>query len=236
MQSLAHVPAGKAGAPIRILQITDTHLFPDGVVTFKTPKRTVDMKKENYSNETAERMLKILVEKVKPDIVIFTGDIIDGRPFGEHKRSDFVETFEKFLRPVIDTKIAWSFTPGNHDDDGAPYSRKDLLKLYELPCCLSAGAKTFNHTVLVGPSAKECVRLWFFDSGENADERSASESNTHRLISPRSRDIVHSPTSTTKLASVAWDWHISTFRFPNMHITSRSEGNLVCLTLLGTRG
>jgi len=109
--------------------------------------------------------------QVKPDIVIFTGDIIDGRPFGEHKRSDFVETFEKFLRPVIDTKIAWSFTPGNHDDDGAPYSRKDLLKLYELPCCLSAGAKTFNHTVLVGPSAKECVRLWFFDSGENADER-----------------------------------------------------------------
>mmetsp|Transcript_5382 Transcript_5382/g.7593 ORF Transcript_5382/g.7593 Transcript_5382/m.7593 type:complete len:413 (-) Transcript_5382:92-1330(-) len=167
MQVLGHKSLGTKGKPIRILQITDTHLFPKGVSTFKTPTRVVNLKEEKYGNEVAHRMLKKFVDEVDPHLVIFTGDIIDGRPFGEHKRNDWLDTFQNFIQPLIDAKVHWTFTPGNHDDDGAPYERKELLKIFSLPYSISKGAKTFNHTITVGPDKEDCVRLWLFDSGEN---------------------------------------------------------------------
>ena len=47
-------------------------------------------------------------------------------------------------------RIPWTYVPGNHDDDDAPWSRSDLLEIYELPGCVAKGAKSFNHTVTVG--------------------------------------------------------------------------------------
>mmetsp|Transcript_20688 Transcript_20688/g.30949 ORF Transcript_20688/g.30949 Transcript_20688/m.30949 type:complete len:411 (-) Transcript_20688:195-1427(-) len=171
MQVLEHVKCGNSSRPLRLLQITDTHLFPEGVKTFTThTKRVVDLKKEGYSNDTAKRLLKLFVKEVKPDVVVFTGDIIDGRPFGEHKRVDFKSTMREFIQPLVENKIHWTYTPGNHDDDECDWTRSDLLTLYDLPMCLSKGAKNFNHTVTVGPSAMNCVRLWLFDSGENHDD------------------------------------------------------------------
>uniref|UniRef100_A0A7S0DJL5 Calcineurin-like phosphoesterase domain-containing protein n=1 Tax=Amorphochlora amoebiformis TaxID=1561963 RepID=A0A7S0DJL5_9EUKA len=128
------------------------------------------MKAKGYGNQMAEKYLKVMIEKVKPDLCILTGDILDGRPFGEYKRLDWKETFLSFIDPLIKNKIYWSYTPGNHDDDGSPYTRKDLLAIYGLPYCFSKGAKKWDHTVTVGPNPFECVRLWLFDSGENSPD------------------------------------------------------------------
>uniref|UniRef100_A0A7S3ZHZ3 Calcineurin-like phosphoesterase domain-containing protein n=2 Tax=Lotharella globosa TaxID=91324 RepID=A0A7S3ZHZ3_9EUKA len=195
MEVLKHVTCGTAGKPLRIIQITDTHLFPEGVTSFKNEDTTVDMKKSGYSNKTAKEYLALLIKQVRPDVAILTGDIIDGRPFGEHKRTDWLRTIEEFIDPLVDAGIYWSFTPGNHDDDGAPYSRKDLLDIYSLPYCLSKGANTFDHTITVGPSEKEGVRLWLFDSGENSPDKnirytsfSLASVAAHKLISKKLRE------------------------------------------------
>lgn len=47
-------------------------------------------------------------------------------------------------------RIPWTYVPGNHDDDDAPWSRNDLLEIYELPGCVAKGARSFNHTLTVG--------------------------------------------------------------------------------------
>ena len=63
-------------------------------------------------------------------------------------------------------RLPWTYIPGNHDDDGAPWDRADLLQIYDLPGCASQGAKQFNHTFTIGPGhladASTSLRLWLF--------------------------------------------------------------------------
>ena len=78
--------------PIRILQLTDMHLFPDGATSWKcTPKglvqgRLVDFAAERFPtphcNSLAARLVSDLVEDAQPHMVVFTGDIVDARPWG----------------------------------------------------------------------------------------------------------------------------------------------------------
>jgi len=153
------------------VQVTDTHLFPKGVSKFtKENGTTIDLKEHNYNNKRAFDLLKKVVEEVKPHIAILTGDIIDGRPFGQQKRNDWLETFGEFTQILVDNGVYWTFTPGNHDDDGSPWTREEMLKIYSLKNCLSREAKNFNHTLTVGPSENQKIRLWLFDSGENSPD------------------------------------------------------------------
>ncbi len=171
VQELEHVQLGRRGRPVRIIQVTDTHVFPRGVKRFTPePGRVVDFEKNGYDNFVAVSLLERLADAVSPDVAVLTGDIIDGRPFGEHKRRDWLETFRSFVQPLIDRKIWWTFVPGNHDDDGSPHTRKDLLDVYSLPFCLSTGARGFNHTLTIGPDPGRAVRIWLFDSGENSPD------------------------------------------------------------------
>jgi len=112
-----------------------------------------------------------IIEEVKPDIVMLTGDIVDGRPFKALDWDALLEVFLDITKLIVKAGALWSFTPGNHDYDGSPWSHDDLLKLYKLPGCLSKDAKTFNHTLTVGydavPSVKNSLRLFLFDTGGN---------------------------------------------------------------------
>ena len=112
-----------------------------------------------------------LLREVEPDVVMLTGDILDGRPFkGRHRRS-FLPVFKEVIDAIVEVKAMWSFVPGNHDYDDCPWTREDLLELYSLPGCLSAEAKTFNHTMTIGfevvPTADNCLRMFMFDTGGN---------------------------------------------------------------------
>ena len=85
-------PADNDDEPIRILQLTDMHLFPDGATSWKcTPKglvqgRLVDFAAERFptphSNSLAARLVSDLVADARPHLVVFTGDIVDARPWG----------------------------------------------------------------------------------------------------------------------------------------------------------
>lgn len=172
--------------PIRILQVTDLHHFPSWCTEFDVRAakgRVVPIGPGSaYSQRGDVALLASILERVRPHLVVLTGDIIDGRPFGVEGVQPDVDGWRtmllEVLAPIVAAGCAWTFVPGNHDDDGSPWSREALLGAYRLgkaaPGCVSEGAGTFNHFLTVGATAKfsaeSSVRLWFFDSGGNHED------------------------------------------------------------------
>ena len=183
IQLLDHVQVSPRRGPqdksLRILQLTDMHLFPpedkEWILGANKKNRVVNFQRDGYDqgNKKAIQLVKTLAESVKPDLVIFTGDIVDGRPF---KKVQWRETFESVTRPLLESKppIPWTFCPGNHDDDDSPWTRSDLLEIFTLPGCATPLCTSFNHTFTLGVGTDDqpsdpinSTRLWIFDSGGN---------------------------------------------------------------------
>ena len=198
MEVLPHFQlAADADDELRVLQLTDMHLFPRCTAWRCAPKgtfasRTVSFVSEGFASpltlEPAAAMVRALITRSRPHVVVFTGDIVDGRPFGAqypamqegkpvHSPGGepdpfrlFATTFLQVLAPLLELGVPWCFCPGNHDDDSSPWTRADLLRTFKLPGCATPTATRFDHTLTMGarPEADErAVRLWIFDSGPN---------------------------------------------------------------------
>ena len=76
----------------KIVQFTDVHWIYDD------PK----------SEEAAERMCEVL-DAEKPDLVVYTGDVIFAKPAAK--------ALDRALEPVIERGIPFAVTWGNHDDE-----------------------------------------------------------------------------------------------------------------------
>lgn len=198
MEVLPHVQlASDAADEVRILQLTDMHLFPHCTAWRCSPKgtfasRDVDFMAEDFpsplTQEPATVMVRALVEQSRPHLVIFTGDIVDGRPYGHeypalqhgvpvHAAGSaqdpfrlFEAAFMRVLEPLLELGVPWCFCPGNHDDDSSPWTRVDLLRTFSLPGCATPTATHFDHTLTLSArdeADETAVRLWVFDSGPN---------------------------------------------------------------------
>jgi hypothetical protein len=145
-----------------MLQVTDLHHFPAGALSFETKGRVVDFARDGYSNTRAIEVFELLLARLKPHLVLFTGDIIDGRPFGAAaaaaKSARLAEAagsgssalenelaegwrgaMEVWVQVALKAGAQWAFVPGNHDDDHAPWPRSALLGILELPGCIQQG-------------------------------------------------------------------------------------------------
>lgn len=164
-----------ASSSLRILQLTDIHQFPLGATVWDNAAkgRVISFEQGGYSTTAGPALVQRLVDQVMPDLVVFTGDIVDGRPFAGAGRNAWVAPFQSLVEPLQKTvpPTPWTFCPGNHDDDGAPWDRADLLQVFKLGGCFPRGAQTFNFTFSVGatrePHAETSLRLWVVDSGGN---------------------------------------------------------------------
>ena len=81
---------GGSSPALRILQLTDMHLWPAEDTEWEVRAkggRVVDFARDGYDPGVGgrSRWSLRLIEHSQPDLVIFTGDIIDGRPFGERE-------------------------------------------------------------------------------------------------------------------------------------------------------
>jgi 3',5'-cyclic AMP phosphodiesterase CpdA len=84
-----------ASGKFKIMQVTDTHIIYDPEGTgLANSQMTVDMLRQTLDAE-------------KPDLVIFTGDIVTGKSYRPG--------FEFVLEPVVTRKIPWAALFGNHD-------------------------------------------------------------------------------------------------------------------------
>ena len=186
IQQLPHVHCAARGGSggrrsrLRVLQLTDMHLWPvedTSWAVLAKGGRVIDFERDGYDphGERAVHMVKQLLARDPPDLVVFTGDIIDGRPFGERAyaggeeeaRSAWIASFEQVTAPLLacDPPVPWTFCPGNHDDDHSPWSRDDLLRIFKLPGCATPTATSFNFTFTIGTRAT---------AGEEISQPSAS--------------------------------------------------------------
>ena len=105
------------------------------------------------------------VDAEKPDMVIFTGDVVTGRPVKEG--------WDAVTRPVIDRKIPFAVTFGNHDDEQGMtrLALERLITSYPYNCNYPTGGEpsgVLNNVIPVygGKSDMEVKGLIYcFDSG-----------------------------------------------------------------------
>ena len=129
----------------KIVQFTDVHWIYN----------------DSRSDIAGERMNEVL-DAEKPDFVIYTGDLIFGKPAKE--------SLLKALEPVITRKIPFAVTWGNHDDEQG-MSRQELFDLIkDIPNNLTStvqgitGVTNFVLPVKSADGKKESAVLYVFDS------------------------------------------------------------------------
>ena len=129
----------------KIVQFTDVHWKADSIA----------------SEEAGERMNEVL-DAEKPDLVIFTGDVIFGKPADKSMRCA--------LEPTIKRGIPFAVTFGNHDDE-LGMSRKELYDfIKDMPGNLTStveglsGVTNFILPVKASDGSKDAALLYVFDS------------------------------------------------------------------------
>ncbi|KAF9317542.1 purple acid phosphatase [Podila horticola] len=77
-------------------------------------------------------MMERMLETERPDLVVFTGDNVDGV-----SSNDAYATILKYSRPVVDRGIPWTIIFGNHDEEG-DLSREEMIQsVQDIPYSLS---------------------------------------------------------------------------------------------------
>lgn len=71
-------------------------------------------------SEPSVDLIKYILETEKPDLVVFTGDIVVGTPVSAG--------WKAILAPVTEAGLPFAFTPGNHDDEH-DLNRKQIFSL-----------------------------------------------------------------------------------------------------------
>ena len=129
----------------KIVQFTDVHWKADSIA----------------SEEAGERMSEVL-DAEKPDLVIFTGDVIFGKPADK--------SMQRALEPTIKRGIPFAVTFGNHDDE-LGMSRKELYDfIKDMPGNLTStveglsGVTNFILPVKASDGSKDAALLYVFDS------------------------------------------------------------------------
>ena len=129
----------------KIVQFTDVHWKADSIA----------------SEEAGERMSEVL-DAEKPDLVIFTGDVIFGKPADKSMRCA--------LEPTIKRGIPFAVTFGNHDDE-LGMGRKELYDfIKDMPGNLTStveglsGVTNFILPVKASDGSKDAALLYVFDS------------------------------------------------------------------------
>lgn len=130
----------------KIIQFTDTH-FEYGSIR----------------SDSIIMMMKTVIEKEKPNLVVFTGDVVTCK----NTRKGWL----KLLQPLIDDKMPWAVVLGNHDQQ-YDLVREQIMGLLERqPYNMSSagptnvsGSGNYMLNVKGSKSDQPVALLYFFDS------------------------------------------------------------------------
>ena len=129
----------------------------------------------HYSNESNKKqndstlfLMKELILKEKPNLVVFTGDVV---VFGS-----ILEGWDDVLQPIIDLEVPYVVTFGNHDDEGG-FSNEELLSYIETkPYNITydedkslSGSGNCSFTICSSDRLEDKWSLYFFDSHDYSD-------------------------------------------------------------------
>lgn len=137
---------------LKVLQIADTHLEFD----------------RNF--DASIWVIAEACDVEKPDLVVLTGDNV--KPYDDPEET---KKLINALMNIFDSRnIPVAVTFGNHDSEGGPMSRKDIMDYYETFSCVISvdhgedfkNCATLNIPVLASDSDKVNFNLWVLDSGD----------------------------------------------------------------------
>ncbi|MBQ5824159.1 MAG: metallophosphoesterase [Clostridia bacterium] len=106
----------------------------------------------------------------KPDLVVLTGDNV--KPYDDPEETK--KLINSLMNIFQSRNIPVAVTFGNHDSEGGPMTRADIMAYYSTFSCVitadgSEGFKncaTFNVPVLASDSDEVKFNVWVFDSGD----------------------------------------------------------------------
>lgn len=144
-----------------------------------------DLQDTDQPQEGTIDMITYSIEKLKPDLVVLTGD----NTSGNFKNAD-LETTEKavdeIIKPINDAGIPFAFVFGNHDHEGLSneknaYTEREakeaILKMYnKYDTCMAVAGEEItgycNYNLLIKDSKGEndVFNLWMIDSNTYATE------------------------------------------------------------------
>lgn len=98
--------------------------------TFKI-MQIADIQETRTPNPDTIKLLDLALEREKPDLVVFTGDQIQGysATFLGDLYSNVKESITCFLQPLVKRNLPFTFTFGNHDNQGG-LGKKEQLEIY----------------------------------------------------------------------------------------------------------
>lgn len=105
----------------KILQIADLHFSVS-----QGQCRDVSFSPCTHSDNLTQTLLGNVLDKEKPDLVVFTGDQLNGQGTSWDPRS----VLAKFANAVTDRQIPWAAIFGNHDAENG-MTREDQISLLQ---------------------------------------------------------------------------------------------------------
>ena len=150
--------------------------------TFKIVQFT-DTQDDQYIDPRTVALINAVLEDQKPDLVIFTGDVIKSGP---QTRQDVITAINNIVSPVDKREIPWFITYGNHDEEHASITgvdEKGMLDIYmsypyniNMPSPKRVNGTGNMHVLIFSSKGHEPVfNIWGLDSGRYAPEKIADQ-------------------------------------------------------------
>ncbi len=133
-----------------------------------------DIQEDIPLNPDTVKLIDLAVEKEKPDLVVLTGDQIQGysRCYRKDAYNKANECIDAFLEPVIRRNIPFCFTFGNHDDDCGVQKAEQLKMYLKHPSCILGEEDdrldegTFSLKIRNSSQDKDILALYLLDTGK----------------------------------------------------------------------
>ncbi|WVF69590.1 hypothetical protein IAT40_004368 [Kwoniella sp. CBS 6097] len=161
----ATVPTFHSDGTFKIMQIADLHYSVGAGKCRDTDKQPC------VGDEDTATWLAEALDAEQPDLVVFSGDQLNGQSTSYDTRS----VLAKFAKPVIDRKIPWAAVLGNHDSEIVEDRDQHMRALQHMPYSLArAGPKAVdgvgNYYIKLHSSDASNMHiftLYFLDSHAN---------------------------------------------------------------------
>ena len=156
-----------ANGKFKILQFADMH-FENGLNT-SCSALTPEQMKWPCSDQNTTDFLHRLIDLEKPDLVIFTGDNIDG---GANNATQAMDTWSSVLKDY--PGLPWAAVEGNHDAQST-LSRKAVMGvLSSLPGSISQPGPAAlhgygNYYITIGNATHDAMHLYLLDTGAGSE-------------------------------------------------------------------
>ncbi|EQC27289.1 hypothetical protein SDRG_14910 [Saprolegnia diclina VS20] len=186
--------SGASALDFTVLQIADMHYTGDSSFRCGDPPPCTE------ANTTA--FIEALLKKVKPDLVVFTGDQVENHLL-QHNLSEVKTAIDASIRLVIAHKVPWAFVFGNHDE-GASMPRRAMFDyMAQQPYAVARRGPNDvggvgNYVLNVTDTSNATVfRLYFIDTR-----------NTDEVIAPAQVAYLRAAAPTAPLAPAVFFHHI----------------------------